>query len=284
MVGVGTWGKNLARALMSSTDTTIAQFVYGGSQETNDWLLEHFPQIPRTLSFEDVCNDPAIDAVIIATPIHTHASLVRDALMAHKHVFVEKPLATDPKTVAELYQLANGRNLTLFTGYLYRYDPAFVALEHTLVSKNDLTLTSVWEKYGTFETPITLNLLVHELALATVLLGPLSLLERVRHDTDHIVLSVRGVRGRAHISIDRTQQEKKKILTALTDGHTYELTPGSLIERTATGENTIAHFPDNKLLDHELVLFLHELSDEHSDNKKRQLIDESIAAVLEELG
>ncbi len=52
-----------------------------------------FPEARKTTSYEDVLADSELDAVAIATPVVTHFELAREALLAGKHVFVEKPLA-----------------------------------------------------------------------------------------------------------------------------------------------------------------------------------------------
>ncbi len=77
----------------------------------------------------DVFGDPAIDAVMIATPAVTHGGLVAAALDAGKHVFVEKPLCLDVAEAEGLVERARRAGRILMVGHLLLYHPAFIALK-----------------------------------------------------------------------------------------------------------------------------------------------------------
>lgn len=89
-----------------------------------------------TSRLEDVLEDPTIQAVLIATRHNTHAGLVAKALLAGKHVFVEKPLATDQRGL-ELVRnaLANRSDLTLTVGFNRRFAPLMVQLKSLLTGR-----------------------------------------------------------------------------------------------------------------------------------------------------
>mgnify|MGYP001044624143 CR=1 FL=1 len=77
---------------------------------------------------ELVFNDPAVDAVIIASNHDTHADYVCRGLDAGKHVFVEKPLALDfeqIERIEECYRRSQerNRNLVLMVGFNRRFSP-----------------------------------------------------------------------------------------------------------------------------------------------------------------
>jgi predicted dehydrogenase len=67
--------------------------------------------------------DPALDAVLVATPPHTHHPIVRAALEAGKHVLVEKPLATCSADAYDLVELAESQGLVLMPGHTFLYSP-----------------------------------------------------------------------------------------------------------------------------------------------------------------
>jgi UDP-2-acetamido-3-amino-2,3-dideoxy-glucuronate N-acetyltransferase len=79
----------------------------------------------------------AINAVAIATPAETHYETVKEALLAGKHVFVEKPLALREEEGVELNELARERERVLMVGHLLQYHPAVITLKE-LVSNGDL--------------------------------------------------------------------------------------------------------------------------------------------------
>ena len=283
IIGAGRWGKNIITTLRDDA-TTIAYIAYSGSADTKAWLDTNCSDIPLTTDHEEVYKDQSVDVVIIATPISTHVSLVRAALAAGKHVFVEKPLAATTADVAELYATAQEKNLTLFTGYLYAYDPAFLMLTEILKDASELTIESVWEKYGTFDTPLVENLLVHELALATHLLGTLSFGHILTQEKDIFVGDYVGERGTVHFRIDRTCNVRKKILTVRTTDTIYTLTPARLTKKIGDAlEETLYEAMPDMLLKNELTTFFSEGAVGAAGNKKRQRIDESTAAVLEAL-
>jgi predicted dehydrogenase len=81
------------------------------------------------VSFADALADPAVKAMVIATPAVTHADLARQALEAGKDLLVEKPLALEVPQAAALRDLAKANGRILMVGHLMRYHPAFEALQ-----------------------------------------------------------------------------------------------------------------------------------------------------------
>lgn len=77
----------------------------------------------RTTSYDDVLDDPDIDAVLIATPVRLHHGMALAALQAGKHVFVEKPMAQSSAQCHELMQCASERELVLMPGHTFLYSP-----------------------------------------------------------------------------------------------------------------------------------------------------------------
>jgi predicted dehydrogenase len=77
-----------------------------------------------TTKYEDVLRDPAVDAVILATPVHTHFGLGRQAIEAGKHTFVEKPLAGSLADAIALVDCADEHDVTLMCGHTFLYSPA----------------------------------------------------------------------------------------------------------------------------------------------------------------
>ena len=74
-------------------------------------------------TFAEVCADPAITAVHLCTPNYLHYPMAREALLAGKHVFCEKPLATTSAEARELVDLARARELVAAVNYSVRFYP-----------------------------------------------------------------------------------------------------------------------------------------------------------------
>jgi predicted dehydrogenase len=93
-----------------------------------------YPSVAGTASFEEVLDDPELDAVLLATPVHTHSELAQRALLAGKHTFVEKPLASSSEDAEALTQLAEECGLSLMCGHTFLYSPAVRAVKELIDS------------------------------------------------------------------------------------------------------------------------------------------------------
>ena len=123
LAGAGGWGRNLARSLrrlqgavftaVCDTDAAARAAVVAGSPATR--AVEDFSRLIA---------DPAVDALVIATPSATHHRLALDALRHGKDVLVEKPLTLDPRHADELVHAAREHARVLMVGHLLIYHPA----------------------------------------------------------------------------------------------------------------------------------------------------------------
>jgi predicted dehydrogenase len=82
-----------------------------------------YPGATPTSCYEDLLEDPRLEAIVIATPVFTHFELAAAALRAGKQTFVEKPLAPTTVEASELIELAEDRNLRLMCGQTFLYSP-----------------------------------------------------------------------------------------------------------------------------------------------------------------
>jgi predicted dehydrogenase len=133
LAGLGYWGPNLARNFDDLPDAELTWL----SDLDDERLARYgarFPAARTTSRFEDMLEDDGVDAVVIATPVPTHAELARQALRAGKHVFVEKPVALAASDAEELDALADERGLTLMPGHLLLYHPGVRKLREIVVS------------------------------------------------------------------------------------------------------------------------------------------------------
>jgi len=131
VAGLGYWGPNLARNFDELARLTWI------CDATPERLQQHEPRFPTaraTSDFDEMLDDPQLDAVVIATPVPTHFDLARRALAAGKHVLVEKPPALTATEAEELCALAEERELTLMPGHLLLYHPGVKKLRELVES------------------------------------------------------------------------------------------------------------------------------------------------------
>jgi predicted dehydrogenase len=132
--GLGYWGPNVAR---NFADLADLRWLCDLSPDLLSAAAARHPQARTTTRFDEMLADPEVDAIVIATPVVTHYELAKRALLAGKHVFVEKPQAQSSADAEELAALAQESGLVLMPGYLLLYHPAVSRLKE-LIDAGDL--------------------------------------------------------------------------------------------------------------------------------------------------
>lgn len=133
LIGAGHWGKNLARNFHT---LGALHTICDERQSLLNTYTTEYQGVKTTTNFNDVLNDKAIASVAIATPAATHYSLAKQALLAGKDVFVEKPLCLNTADGEELITLAEKQGKILMVGHLLHYHPAVIRLQE-MVAKGD---------------------------------------------------------------------------------------------------------------------------------------------------
>jgi predicted dehydrogenase len=123
LIGLGYWGPNLARNFATVSGGRL-HTLCDARPERMVAVGRQFPGVQIRTEVEQVLADPAIDAVVIATPAPTHYRLAVAALAAGKHVLVEKPMAQTARECRELIELAERRKLVLMPGHVFLHNAA----------------------------------------------------------------------------------------------------------------------------------------------------------------
>ena len=126
VVGSGYWGKNLVR---NFHNLGAVGLICDRNEMVLEKFREQYHEVEACLAYNEVLRRKEIQGVVIATPAETHFNLAREALLAGKHVFVEKPLVLDENEGQELIGLAEKKHRTLMVGHLLQYHPVFVKLK-----------------------------------------------------------------------------------------------------------------------------------------------------------
>jgi predicted dehydrogenase len=133
LAGLGYWGPNLARNLGAIPGAELAWLCDSDHARLAEISARH-PGARTTTDFGDLLANDQVDAVVLATPVVTHAELARRALLAGKHVLVEKPMALVADEAEELVALADERDLVLMPGHLLLYHPGVRMLKELVES------------------------------------------------------------------------------------------------------------------------------------------------------
>ena len=128
IVGLGRWGQNLMAAATNAPDHPL-RFVQGVTRTPSkaaEFTKHH--GIPVSDDYNAMLEDPAIQAVVLATPHSQHCDQICKAANAGKHVFVEKPLALTFDEARRAIDTCNNQGVTLAVGFNRRFLPAFQEL------------------------------------------------------------------------------------------------------------------------------------------------------------
>ena len=128
IIGAGRWGKNhvrTANSLLDSSQIVVCDF----SEQARETVKQINPDIRFTTDFDEIINDKAINAAIIATPAETHFEIAKKLLNAGKNVLIEKPITLVPDEAEELLNLSLNLNLKLMVGHVLLYHPAVLRMK-----------------------------------------------------------------------------------------------------------------------------------------------------------
>jgi predicted dehydrogenase len=131
VVGLGYWGPNLARNFAAIGGCELT-WLCDASREAREKLAPSFPGARATGDLDDLLSDAELDAVVLATPVPTHAALAVQVAQAGKHCFVEKPLATTAADAEQAVAAAEQAGRILMVGHLLEYHPAVDRLKELL--------------------------------------------------------------------------------------------------------------------------------------------------------
>jgi predicted dehydrogenase len=131
VVGLGYWGPNLARNFAASGGCELV-WLCDADEEKRERLAPAFPKARRTDALADLLADETLDAIVLATPVPTHAELAIAVAQAGKHCFVEKPLATTAADAERAVAAAEQAGKILMVGHLLEYHPAVARLKELI--------------------------------------------------------------------------------------------------------------------------------------------------------
>jgi len=169
VIGYGYWGPNLVRNFADLAATRV-QMVCDRRAERLTAAERRYPGVRTTTDPTALITDPAVDAVVVATPVEQHFDLAMQALRAGKHVLVEKPIASSSEQAARMIDEAARRRLVLMVDHTFVFTSAVRAMRE-LVKNGELGdvyyYDSVRINLGLFQHDVNVlwDLAVHDLSI-----------------------------------------------------------------------------------------------------------------------
>lgn len=174
IIGCGYWGPNLIRNYNQLPNCEMLMCC-DLDEKKLDRMKTLYPGILTTKDFNQLINNPKIDAVGIATPVFTHYDLAKQALLNEKHVFVEKPLCHSSEACLDLIRLAEKKRKVLMVGHTFEYTAAVNKIKEIVDSGEVgeiLYISSARLNLGLFQPDINViwDLAPHDISIITYIL------------------------------------------------------------------------------------------------------------------
>src|SRR2546429_3647495 len=136
VVGCGYWGPNLLRNF-AENEAAELRWICDLDETRLTAMARRYPSVQSTGDYRSLLADPALEALAVVTPVATHFQIAKEALLAGKHVLVEKPLTTTVCEAEELIDLAERNGRTLMVDHTFVYTGAVRKMKE-IVSSGDL--------------------------------------------------------------------------------------------------------------------------------------------------
>lgn len=136
IIGCGHWGPNFIRNF-NNIENSYVKYACDLNQQRLTHIKQLYPQIIAIKDHRQILRDPDISAVVIATPMSTHFTLAKEALLNDKHTLIEKPIAVNVAEAEELISIARNKKRTIMVGHTFIFNPAINKLR-SIIQNNEL--------------------------------------------------------------------------------------------------------------------------------------------------
>jgi len=171
VVGYGYWGPNVARNFHAIAGAKLIA-VSDLSEKRLAMAENHYPFIKAMKDPLELIRSKDVDAVAIVTPVFAHHEMAKAALLAGKHIFVEKPFTSTSAQAKELIDLAAKKNLKIMVDHTFLFTGAVRKIKE-LIDSGELGkllfYDSVRVNLGLFQHDINVvwDLAPHDLSIMT---------------------------------------------------------------------------------------------------------------------
>lgn len=175
IIGYGYWGPNLVRNFFAARGCCV-KTVADARPDRLEILKNIYPGITGVKTADEIINNPHIHAVVVATPVSTHFSIAKKALLQGKHVLIEKPMTASVLEAEILINLAAQKNLLLMVDHTFLYTGAVEKMKQLVDSQelgNIKYLDSTRINLGLFQPDINVlwDLAPHDISILNYIIN-----------------------------------------------------------------------------------------------------------------
>jgi predicted dehydrogenase len=174
VIGCGYWGPNLLRNF-AENEAAQLRWICDTDEARLAAMGRRYPAAQTATEYQELISDPELDAIAVVTPVATHYQIAKEALLAGKHVLVEKPLTATAREAEELIALAEKNRRALMVDHTFVYTGAVRKMKEILKSGelgDLLYFDSIRINLGLFQRDINVlwDLAPHDLSIMDYLI------------------------------------------------------------------------------------------------------------------
>ena len=132
IMGTATIAKRNTIAGMKQAENCRLYAIAGRNPEKVAQYVEEYGFEKSYLSYDELLDDPEIEAVYIPLPNNMHLEWVLKAVAKKKHVLCEKPMGLNPEEVEKMVAAANENGVLLMEAFAYLHSPFITAIKMKL--------------------------------------------------------------------------------------------------------------------------------------------------------
>lgn len=175
LVGFGYWGPNIARNINANENLNLHTICDMLDSNLAKAKTLYANSVNYEKDYNKVLEDKTIDAVAIATPTSSHYSLIKQALLSSKDVYVEKPFTSTLQEAQELEELAKKHNKIIHIDHIMIFHPAIQKIKELILSGelgDILYCSAIRRSLGQFRKDVSSmwDLAVHDLSIVDFLM------------------------------------------------------------------------------------------------------------------
>ncbi|MFY4844000.1 Gfo/Idh/MocA family protein [Aliarcobacter butzleri] len=137
LIGFGYWGPNVAKNIHANPNLNLYSICDYNEDRLEKAKSIYIEQTTYQSDYKKLLSNPDIKAIAVAVQTSGHFHLVKEALLAGKHVYVEKPFTSTVKEAEELEKLAQELNLIIHVDHIMIFHPVIRKIKE-LIQNNDL--------------------------------------------------------------------------------------------------------------------------------------------------
>lgn len=134
IIGIGRFGLNYLNTFNQLDNPKVSWICSRSKNNLDKAKNELDSSVKSTVDYKDIFMDKDVDAVAITTPAITHYKIAKEALLAGKHVIIEKPVTTSSKECYDLMNISKRKNKVFMAAHTHRYNPGIQKLKEDIDS------------------------------------------------------------------------------------------------------------------------------------------------------